>query len=155
MKKSTFFLAIISIIALFKPTTASAEKYEFGLSGNVDLVSDYIWRGMYQYSGFSVQPGLDFSYGNVTLGFWGSQSLTAGDGAREFDITLSYKIWKLNIAVTDYWWGGINCKYGDYKNDHHFEGAISYTVSEKIPLTIGWATMFAGGDKNKNGKYKK
>lgn len=127
-------------------------KNKFGITGKIDFVSDYIWRGAYQNSGFSVQPTLGLSYGGFTVGAWGSQSLTKIDGAQEVDLSLSYAIKNFTITVTDYWWSGIQSTYGDYCNDHHFEAALSYTVSERIPLTLMWGTMFAGGDYNDDGK---
>ncbi len=123
----------------------------FGVTGKIDFVSDYIWRGAYQHSGFSVQPALGLSYKNLSLTAWGSQSLTKTDGAQEFDLSLSYAIGRFSLTVTDYLLKGILNPYGDNKNDHHFEAALSYTISEKLPLILGWATMFAGSDDNDKG----
>lgn len=39
----------------------------FGVTGKIDFVSDYIWRGAYQHSGFSVQSALGLSYKNLSL----------------------------------------------------------------------------------------
>lgn len=136
-------------IALLLPNATQAQ--EFNVSGKADFVSDYIWRGAYQNSGFSVQPTLGLCYGNLSLSAWGSQSLTKTDGAQEFDINLSYAIGNLNITLTDYWWNGIAMPYGNYREDHHFEGTLSYCFGDKFPLTVGWSTMFAGGDKNDKG----
>ena len=36
------------------------------VTAKADFVSDYIWRGAYQNSGFSVQPTLGLSYGNLS-----------------------------------------------------------------------------------------
>ena len=94
-------------------TVAWSDKaQEFNVTAKADFVSDYIWRGAYQNSGFSVQPTLGLSYGNLSLSAWGSQSLTKTDGAQEFDINLSYTIGGLGITVTDYWWNGITMPTG-------------------------------------------
>ena len=115
---------VVLVLALLLPGVIKAQ--EFNVTAKADFVSDYIWRGAYQNSGFSVQPTLGLSYGNLSLSAWGSQSLTKTDGAQEFDINLSYTIGGLGITVTDYWWNGITMPYGDYKHDHHFEGTLAY-----------------------------
>ena len=114
---------VVLVLALLLPGVIKAQ--EFNVTAKADFVSDYIWRGAYQNSGFSVQPTLGLSYGNLSLSAWGSQSLTKTDGAQEFDINLSYTIGGLGITVTDYWWNGITMPYGDYKHDHHFEGTLA------------------------------
>ena len=140
---------VVLVLALLLPGVIKAQ--EFNVTAKADFVSDYIWRGAYQNSGFSVQPTLGLSYDNLSLSAWGSQSLTKTDGAQEFDINLSYTIGGLGITVTDYWWNGITMPYGDYKHDHHFEGTLAYNFGENFPLTLSWSTMFAGGDDNKDG----
>jgi hypothetical protein len=146
MKKIILF-CVLGIVIKTEMKAQSA----FGVTGKIDFVSDYIWRGAYQNSGFSLQPALGVSYGDLAFTAWGSQSLTKTDGAQEVDLTLSYTLGRFGIAVTDYWWNGISSPYGDYKHDHHFEAALSCSVSETFPLTLGWATMFAGGDDNDEG----
>lgn len=142
-------LILLGAVMLSVPTWINAQK--LSVIGKVNFVSDYIWRGAYQNSGFSVQPTLGLSYGNFSLSAWGSQSLTKTDGAQEFDINLGYTIGNLGILLTDYWWNGISSPYGDYKHDHHFEASVSWCVGERFPLTLSWATLFAGGDDNGNG----
>lgn len=121
---------VVLVLALLLPGVIKAQ--EFNVTAKADFVSDYIWRGAYQNSGFSVQPTLGLSYGNLSLSAWGSQSLTKTDGAQEFDINLSYTIGGLGITVTDYWWNGITMPYGDYKHDHHFEGTLAYNFGENV-----------------------
>lgn len=149
MKKKLKKMALVLGMATWMPGLGKAQ--DFNVTGKADFVSDYIWRGVYQNSGFSVQPNLGLSYCNLSLSAWGSQSLTKTDGAQEFDINLSYTFGNLGITVTDYWWNGIAMPYGDYKHDHHFEGSLSYFFGIKFPLTVGWATMFAGSDENTDG----
>lgn len=133
--------------------TAQAQD-KFTVSGKADLVSNYVWRGIDQGSGFSVQPQLGLSYKGVFLTAWGSQSLTRGD-AQEFDLTLGYTWRGLTVQVADLWWGGLSQPYGYYKHGpknnpldggHHFEGTVSYRISDKVPLTLSWNTWFAGAD---------
>lgn len=166
MKKMFLGLAVILGAAIISPAKSKAEN-KFTVNGKADFVSDYIWRGADQNSGFSVQPSLTLGYAGLSLNVWGSQSLTkwASDldanalvhGAKEFDINLSYSIQGFTIMVSDLWWSGMNRAYGDYANSHWFEGTVSYDFSAcsngKVPLFISWSTVFAGGaDKNSRGK---
>ena len=47
-------LVLLGIVMMSVPTGMKAQKWN--VIGKVDFVSDYIWRGAYQNSGFSVQP---------------------------------------------------------------------------------------------------
>lgn len=140
-------------VLLISPTVSKAQK-QFTVNGKADLVSDYIWRGADQNSGCSIQPSLTLGYAGFSLNVWGSQSLTkwTDGGAKEFDINLGYTIKNFSITVSDYWWSGVNRPYGDYKNAHYFEGTLAYQFGESFPLSLSWSTMFAGADKNENGK---
>lgn len=139
-------MAVVGLVTLL-PLKAQ-DKFE--VSGGVDLVSNYVWRGMDQASGASFQPALGLSYKGVSLGAWGSSSITDLD-PQEFDITLGYSTGGFGISITDYWWAGTDAPYGHYKDSHFFEGTISYNFGEKCPLTLSWSTMFAGGDKDESG----
>ena len=72
---------VVLVLALLLPGVIKAQ--EFNVTAKADFVSDYIWRCAYQNSGFSVQPTLGLSYGNLSLSAWGSQSLTKTDGAQD------------------------------------------------------------------------
>ena len=153
--KSLKKVGLVLGAALLVPGMANAG--DFVVSGKADFVSDYIWRGIDQNSGFSIQPSLTFGYKGLSLNAWGSQTLSKwgvndnGGGAKEFDINLSYSIKGFTVTVSDYWWSGTDMQYGDYKNDHYFEGTLAYNFGEicdKFALNVSWSTMFAGADKN-------
>lgn len=129
-------------------TLSAQNKVEVSLGA--DIVSKYVWRGFDQGSGASVQPTLGFTYKGVSLSAWGSTSITDLE-PKEIDIALGYSIGGFGVTVTDYWWSGENKHYGYYKDNHYFEGALSYHFGEKFPLAISVATMFAGGDKDTKG----
>lgn len=120
------------------------------INAQADFVSDYIWRGAYQNSGFSVQPTLGVSYKGFGLAAWGSQSITNSENApQEFDINLSYTTSGVTLLITDYWWEGMYSPYGYYSDKHHFEGTLSFDLGQlapRFPLLISWSTMFAGAD---------
>ena len=118
-----------------------------------DLVSTYVWRGVYQ-SGFSLQPEIGLSVGGFTVGVWGSTDL---DNFKEVDLSVGYSVRGFSVGVSDYWWGGQRlgdgrfAPYFKYGATHYFEGTLAYAFGEKFPLGISWSTMFAGADKKENG----
>ena len=154
--KTKFIIASILGAAVTLSSAASAQE-KVTVNGNIDLVNNYVWRGMDQNSGFSVQPTLGLSYKGLSLSAWGSQSLTNnGDrDVQELDINLSYSTGGLSATLSDYWWGGLHNPYGYYKEGpadnpvdggHHFEATLAYNFADKLPLTLSWSTWFAGAD---------
>ena len=55
------------------------------ISTGADFVSTYVWRGV-AYAGPSIQPFVDITAGNFSIGGWGSQGY---DGFQEMDLYLS------------------------------------------------------------------
>lgn len=152
--KAFYILMLATAIAM--PSAVAAQD-KISVGGHVDFVNNYVWRGMDQNSGFSVQPTLDLSYKGLSLSAWGSQSLTnnVDRDVQELDINLSYSIGGLSATLTDYWWGGLHNPYGYYKEGpadnpidggHHFEATVAYNFGTKLPLTLSWSTWFAGAD---------
>lgn len=145
------FVAVLFLA--FVPSMTHAQE-KFTVNGELGFVSDYVWRGADQFSGFSVQPSLTLGYAGFSLNLWGNQTLSKwedGNGAKEVDINLSYAYKNFSVTISDYWWAGSNQPYGDYKNDHYFEGTLAYNFGESFPLELSWSTMFAGGDKDEKG----
>lgn len=155
MKTKIIIASILGAAVTFSSAASAQEKVT--VNGNIDLVNNYVWRGMDQNSGFSVQPTLGLSYKGLSLSAWGSQSLTnnADRDVQELDINLSYSIGGLSATLSDYWWGGLHNPYGYYKQGpadnpidggHHFEATLAYNFGDKFPLTLAWSTWFAGAD---------
>ncbi|MCM0273216.1 hypothetical protein [Bacteroides fragilis] len=154
-------LTSLALVAMCFLGGINANAQQFNVQG--DLVSSYIWRGMYQ-TGVSIQPTLGFSAGGFSLTAWGSTdfdgtSASAGAAAKEIDLTAAYTLGNsgLTFSVADLWWAGQGArKYFNFKSHetaHHFEAGLTYAVqSEKFSLSIAWYTMFAGQDKNAEGK---
>lgn len=156
-------IAVVALtIGVFSTVNAQEEsKVKFNVQG--DLVSSYIWRGMFQ-TGASIQPTLGLSVGNFSVTAWGSTDFdgyqaSEGLGNKEIDLTLAYTFGNsgLTLSVADLWWAGQGAnKYFNFKSHqtaHHFEAGLAYTLPvEKFPLSVAWYTMFAGMDKNAEGK---
>jgi hypothetical protein len=146
MERKIMFMAAL----LISYSMTAQEKAKFEVAAGADMVSSYVWRGMYQ-TGVSVQPGLTLSYGGLSLGAWGSTDFFTV--AKEFDITLAFEAGGLGIGITDYWWEGEGNPYGHYTDAHFIEGTVSYSFGESLPLTLSWNTML-GLDADKNGEGK-
>ncbi len=150
MKKYFYTLAA----ALVASTAVMAEGVE--VSGGVDFVSNYNWRGMEQ-SGPALQPGMAVSVAGFTLGAWGSSAFDCGDTTtttKELDFTLGYEVANFGVSVTSYWWAGENEQYfaksySDLDGKHQTEVSLSYSFAN-FPLSISWSTMVAG-DLDKKG----
>ncbi|MFR4344694.1 MAG: hypothetical protein ACLT3P_13695, partial [Alistipes putredinis] len=151
MKKVLLLLPAVSVMELTSGVIHAQPQTEISIGG--DLVSTYVWRGVYQ-SGFSLQPEIGLSVGGFTVGVWGSTDL---DNFKEVDLSVGYSVRGFSVGVTDYWWGGQRlgdgrfAPYFKYGDTHYFEGTLAYEFGEKFPLGISWSTMFAGVDKKENG----
>lgn len=158
-KKTIFGTLAIATVCALGTTTANAQ--EFNVQG--DLVSSYIWRGMYQ-TGASIQPTLGFSVKGFSLTAWGSTDFdgnasTGAAASKEIDLTAAYTFGEsgLTVSVADLWWAGQGAgeyfHFNSHETAHHFEAGLAYTLPvEKFPLSIAWYTMFAGMDKNEKGE---
>lgn len=151
MKKVLLLLPAVSVMELTSGVIHAQPQTDISIGG--DLVSTYVWRGIYQ-SGFSLQPEIGLSVGGFTVGVWGSTDL---DNFKEVDLSVGYSVRGFSVGVTDYWWGGQRlgdgrfAPYFKYGDTHYFEGTLAYEFGEKFPLGISWSTMFAGADKKENG----
>ena len=148
MKTTIKIIGSLWIALLMFSTTAKAEN-PVSISMGADIVSSYVWRGVYQ-TGISVQPTIGVSAYGLTLGAWGSTDFT--NAPKEFDLSLFYEISGFTVGFTDYWWSGQGNPYFKYKQSHFLEGTIGYSFGEKFPFSIMWNTMFWGdGDKDADG----
>lgn len=161
LKQITIAAALLMGTCSVVEAQEEESKVNFAVQG--DLVSSYIWRGMYQ-TGASIQPTLGLSVGNFSLTAWGSTDFdgyrsSEGLASKEIDLTAAYTFGNsgLTLSVADLWWAGQGAnKYFNFKSAetaHHFEAGLAYTLPvEKFPLSVAWYTMFAGMDKNAEGE---
>ena len=152
-KKHIVRMAIVALAVTGVSTSVKAQS-SLDVDLGADLVSGYVWRGVYQAgSGVSVQPSLGLSYKGLSLKAWGSTSLA--EGFKELDLSLGYSVKGFSIGVTDYWWAGQGAPfYSDYMNTHLFEATVGYHFGEKFPLFVSWSTMFAGNLDKVDGERK-
>lgn len=148
-----FMIKSVTIILLVVLTeTSYGQEKRLTVHAGADLVSSYVWRGVYQ-TGVSIQPTLSLSAYGVTLGGWGSTDFSSA--AKALDFFLSYQIKGFTVGVTEYWWSGEGESYFKNRGSHYVEANLGYTVSEKFPLSIGLNTMLYGhGDRDLSGKQQ-
>ena len=161
IKKAVAAVVTVSLCS-FGMTKASENENGVKFAVQGDLVSSYIWRGMYQ-TGASFQPALAFSVAGFSLTAWGSTDFdgyrsSEGLANKEIDLTAAYTFGAsgLTLSIADLWWAGQSAnKYFNFKSHetaHHFEAGLAYTLPlEKFPLSLAWYTMFAGQDKDADG----
>lgn len=109
------------------------------VSGGVDLVSRYIWRGfdLLPENRPALQPSLTVDLGGsgFSLGLWGSFALAKWDeyrGANEIDLTLAYTFktpeeWEVTAGFTHYgYW---------FSEDFSFQDATSQELFATVART--------------------
>lgn len=138
--KRMFAMMFVSVVCVLAHAQDS-----LGVAFHADVVSRYVWRGMDQGQGASVQPTLELNYGGFSLGAWASTSIAKVTDVDEVDLYVSYATDHFSATLTDYYWNGGAADYSDYKNDHYFELGLNYTVSDNVPLSLSWNTILFGG----------
>ena len=155
-----FVFGVLAAAALFSAGRVSAQEKGVSFSGGADIVSTYLWRGVYE-AGVSFQPTLVMTAGNFSATAWGSVDF-ASTTYKEMDLTLAYALGPVTLSLADlYWEGGagdrglVNRNYFtfDGRSPHRVELGASWVVSEKAPFTLSWYTiLFGAADVNAKGK---
>lgn len=151
-------------------------KVGFTYGVGADLVSNYIWRGLY-VGGMSIQADANVGYGGLFLDMWwniGACDWTfKGNGyntparARvkgfnpEVDMTLGFSRWGLTVMFMHMYYfdnymtgshAGEPSDYFDFANQRPGDGGITqewrvkYRVSDALPLSVLWCTRTWGRD---------
>ena len=152
--RNKFYLVIsfvlLSITMAFSQETKKESKDT--LTIGADLMSRYIFRGTdIGHGSPSIQPNLEYSRGKFAIGLWGAYSINITE-SQESDIYATYNVTDaISFTLTDYYFptDDGNYKYFDYKKlstGHLLEANISYSGTEKLPLTAMLATNFYGSD---------
>ncbi len=155
MKKHTTRIlpGIILAILMFMSAGLKAQT-ETSFNAGVDLMSRYVWRGLnLGGSSPSIQPTLEYSVGNFTLGTWGAFSMSDGLTIQETDLYLSYNIKDMfSLTITDYFLPDESLSNNNYfefneeETGHLLEATASFDGTEKIPFTFMAAVNFWGAD---------
>ena len=119
-----------------------------------DFVSSYIWRGM-KNGNAAIQPTIGLEAGGFSFSAWGSTELK--DENNELDFTLTYEYKNLMFHLNDIYTQNDDEKsnyfsYSPRTTGHILDAGLIYTLSEKLPLSLGWYTLIAGNDYKENDK---
>ena len=137
---------IVAITLLCATWSLPAQEAESKWSVGADLVSSYVWRGLY-LSNAAVQPSLVFESGGFSAGAWGSASF---DGVLEADLFLGYTFgFGLSLGVTDYYFPSVEggndyFDTGKETGAHIFELNGGYEVAG-LSLSANYVLNEAGG----------
>ena len=82
----------LSLAAALIVTLAQAEeKLDLGISANMAMTSNYVWRGMTQSDDSpAIQCGFDVDYKGIYAGVWGSNVNFDTKASMEFDAYAGY-----------------------------------------------------------------
>ena len=155
-----FVFGVLAAAALFSAGRVSAQEKGVSFSGGADIVSTYLWRGVYE-AGVSFQPTLVMTAGNFSATAWGSVDF-ASTTYKEMDLTLAYTLGPVTLSLADLYWTGaytdresVDRNYFRFSSDspHRVEVGASWVVSEKVPVTLSWYTvLFGTADVNDKGE---
>jgi hypothetical protein len=96
------------ILFLFIPL-AFLNAREYNLSA--DIYSRYVWRGTDYGNSLAIQPSIETSFGQLTIGAWGSYSIAPGflssdttydASGSECDLFASFSVGSIDFTITDY-----------------------------------------------------
>jgi hypothetical protein len=156
IKFSAFQLLTISIFYFFTSVLSAQTdtSQAVSLSGNVDFVSRYIWRGLEIGQAPNIQPALSVKWKDFTLGGWGAYRF-AGPGDQETDFYLSKKIGFLTLTFSDYWTfrDTTEMNFFDYNEKttaHILETMILLSGGETLRFNILGSYFFYGADTTKS-----
>lgn len=159
MKKSA--LALVAAFMLLPLCTVAQDSAEenhpstwLELS-DVGASTSYLWRGQ-ELGGLNLQGDLscNFEKGDfsASLGTWFIHSFQEsiygpfmGNGYQEWDIYASAAYKGLALTITDYM-SAPYFKSGPNGVGHAVDANLEYCISDDLPLTFSWSTIFAGHD---------
>ena len=146
MKKTLFIIGSILFLCL------PAKAQEFFVEA--DFVSSYMWRGT-KCGNAAVQPTIGLSAGGFTVYAWGSTEFK--DENNEIDLTMTYEYKNLTLFFNDMYTQEDDEKsnyfsYSPRTTGHVFDAGLIYTISEKLPISLGWYSVVAGNDYKENDK---
>lgn len=98
-------------------------------SVSLDVFNRYVWRGTDYGNSPSIQSGIEYSVGSLTLGAWSAWQFS-GNG-KENDLYVSYSTGSLSFTITDYFFpsnSGESDNFLDFNSDsgaHFIEASVS------------------------------
>lgn len=146
MKKT--IIAIGALLSLLLP--AKGQDIFIG----ADFVNNYMWRGT-KNGNAAIQPTIGLESGAFSVAACGSTEFK--DENNELDLILTYTQKNIMLYISDMYTQNDDQKsnyfsYSPHTTGHLLDAGIIYTLSPKLPLSIGWYTLIAGNDYKENNK---
>ncbi|MFA6400165.1 MAG: hypothetical protein WCX31_00855 [Salinivirgaceae bacterium] len=154
MKKTVTLFFALMMFFNFNATFAQEEAEESPLSLGADIVSRYVWRGMQLSTSPAIQPSIEYSFGNLTVGTWGSYSFDHVDN-QEVDLFVTYTYESFAFTLNDYYSFNTPGNYFEWNNDstqHAVELMATWSGTESLPLSVTAGVFLYGFDKDDAGK---
>lgn len=121
MKKKISLTAAMVILTV----SSYAQEMTSNWSASADIVSSYVWRGLY-LSNSSIQPTATFSTKGFSIGGWGSAGM---DGYLEADLFAKYQFnFGLWLGLTDYYFPSIE-NGNDYFDASEETGSHAFEIN--------------------------
>jgi len=153
-------MRIISVLIILFALTAgaSAQKCDsiFDAEAGIDVMSSYVWRGIRYVPSPAVQPSMEVSIGNFSVGSWSSWHFFSGWS--EIDLYAGYENDFVMAGLTDYYTAS-NYILDDYFNYHSgnsghvVELYAGFPGSDKIPFRFLAATNVFGDSDDNDDEY--
>jgi len=140
------FIKLSLATALLATGILAAEISEVGVSANMAITSNYVWRGMTQTDDSpAIQGGFDLDYKGVYVGVWGS-NINFGDtkASLEADVYIGYAN---EIANFSYDVGYVQYMYPNATDEYNFGEAYAKLGYDFEVVSVG-AAYYLGVDTN-------
>jgi uncharacterized protein (TIGR02001 family) len=134
MKKITVMvLAAVFIISVFA-TMAAAEESKFSGYASVDVMSNYVWRGIKSSPNMAIQPSVGIAYDGFSTNLWANYDVQ-NSNATETDLTLDYGMSfdKLGVSV-----GYIYYAFDGLPDTQEVYVGASYDMLLQPKLVVYW-----------------
>lgn len=91
MNKHMNYVPLLCCLLLGVLHTAQAGAVERSGTASLDIMSDYVWRGINRGNDGVIQPSVGIIYDNLGLKFWSNYDMDTHEG-NETDVTLNYTL---------------------------------------------------------------
>lgn len=143
MTARSWLATLAALPALLTPG-ADAHGQALEVTGGVDLVSRYVWRGVPLSRPLNAQPWLSAEAGSLSAGTWGSHGFDGEYSEQDLwlawhagipggSLTLTLLDYYISDGLADYFrWGGVEA--GSATGAHTLEVAVAYAGPEGLPV---------------------
>lgn len=152
---------LLYILLTISSLTYAYDWNNCSLSGGVDVVTNYTWRG-FNTGGLSAQPWIEFSSYGLSIGAWSSLGSGVYDDFNQFipelDLSISYTTPDDHFTLRlnhYYYFDGPFFAFDrnlDNLGSSQTELEINVLIHKDYPFELGAAMMFAGDYYSANGQ---